>query len=696
MRMLPGSPGPFGARWDGEAVDFALFSGHASRVELCLFDGPGAGVETARLELLERTGDVWHGRLEGIRPGQRYGYRVHGPWAPADGHRFNPAKLLVDPYARALHGELRWDDALLGHDPADPARPNERDSAPFVPKSVVVDPAPGRRGDPAPATPWSRTVLYECHVKGMTARHARVPAPARGRFAGLADPAVIEHLHALGVTAVELLPVQHSVADEYLHARGLPNYWGYSTLGFFAPDLRFGADPAPGAVVEEFRAMVRRLHAAGIEVILDVVYNHTPEGGPLGPTLSLRGIDNRSYYRLYENDPSQYADFTGCGNTLDTTHPRVLQLVLDSLRYWTSEMHVDGFRFDLAAAIAREDVQFAPAGAFFQTVQQDPVLAGSKLIAEPWDLGPEGYRLGAFPLGWSEWNDRFRDTTRRIWRGDRGQLAELAGRITGSSDLFAWNGRRATASINYVCSHDGFTLRDLVSYARKHNEANREGSRDGHHDESHNWGVEGPSRDRRIVRMRERARRNLTATSAFALGVPMWQGGDEIGRTQRGNNNAYCQDNEISWLDWEIDPSEAEFLDFVRHCFAVRAGNALFRRLRHLDGIDPRLASWHRPDGAPMEKEDWDGDAPQCLAFYLDADAGEPVDEAGVEQASRSVVLLLNAEPRTHSFRVPVAPRGGAWVEVVNTACGHHERTIRGDHVRLAAHSLVLLEEQPE
>ena len=692
MRVLPGHASRLGATWDGQGVDFALFSANASRVELCLFDA--AGGETARLELPGRSGEVWHGRAPGLGPGQLYGYRVSGPWAPAEGHRFNPRKLLVDPYARALHGELRWDDALLGHAASDPEAPSESDSAPFVPRSVVVDPrrSPGRPRPPR--APWSRSLIYECHVKGTTLRQPQVAPDDRGRFRGLASPAMIAHLRSLGVTAVELLPVQQAGLDAHLGRIGLPNYWGYSTLGFFAPDTRFAPGGAAGEAVGEFRSMVDALHEAGIEVILDVVYNHTPEGGELGPTLSLRGIDNASYYRLLPQDRRRYVDVSGCGNTLDTRHPRVLALVLDSLRYWVEEMGVDGFRFDLAAALGRDPETFDPAARFFQALGADPVLGGVRLVAEPWDLGPDGYRLGAFPPGWCEWNDRFREDVRRFWRGDPGRLAGLASRLTGSSEIFGRSGRGATASVNYVCSHDGFTLRDLVSYARKHNEANREGGNDGPLDASHNWGAEGPSRDPKVWRLRERARRNLAATLAFAQGVPMWLGGDEIGRTQRGNNNAYCQDDETSWLDWEPEERDRDFLAFVRHCFALRRANAVFRRQRHLDGAGPERVAWLRPDGEPMGPGDWEDPRAASVALRLGAAAGEPRDESGREQESRAALLLLNGEARARAFAL-ADEDGSRWIERLNTACPLAGARPRRGRMRLAPHSLVLLEREP-
>ncbi len=672
-------------------MNFALFSAHATRVELCLFDDPEAAKETCRVELPERTGDVWHGRVRGLPPGQLYGYRVHGPWSPGEGHRFNPNKLLVDPYARTLHGPLHWDEALLGHDPADPERPSKSDSAPFVPRCRVVpsNRTEDAREDRPLSTPWSHTVIYECHVKGMTAAHPDVPEAVRGRYSGLASPAVLSHLVDLGVTAVELLPVQHAGVEEHLARRGLQNYWGYATLGFFAPDTRYAS--ASENAIAEFRAMVDAFHEAGIEVLLDVVYNHTPEGGPQGPTLSFRGIDNASYYRLHKGDPSQYTDFTGTGNTLNTSVPRVRQLMLDSLRYWVEEMRVDGFRFDLATAIARDHGDFDPHDPFFEIARQDPVLSRVKLVAEPWDLGPEGYRLGGFPLGWGEWNDRFRDAVRRFWRGDGGQVGELASRLTGSSDVFPEQ-RGSSASINYVCSHDGFTLRDLVSYSHKHNEANGEGGMDGSHDESHNWGVEGPSESRVVNRMRDRIRRNFVATLALANGVPMWLGGDEVGRTQLGNNNPYAQDNEITWVDWSLLEEDREFYEFVRRCFAIRRRNAVYRRRRHLNGPESVLASWLQADGTPMQPADWADTQRRTLTLMFARGAGELHDELGDSQTSRDALLLLNADPRTHSFRLPSVRGRGRWQEILNTACANDKHRARRRSVRVAPHSLVVLE----
>jgi len=693
VRILPGTPEPLGATWDGESVNFALFSAHATRVELCLFDAPAAPRESVRVALPERSGDVWHGRLPELRPGQLYGYRVHGPWAPREGHRFNPSKLLVDPYARALCGELRWSAALYGHDPGDPARPGAADSAPWVPRGVVVDPA-SRRGAPSrPAVPWSRTLIYECHVKGATRLHPRVPPESRGRFLGLAEPALIGHLRSLGVTAVELLPVAQASQDAHLAGLGLPNYWGYSTLGFFAPDARFASGDR-GEQVAEFRQMVDALHEAGIEVILDVVFNHTPEGGADGPTLSLRGIDNASYYRVHPGDRRLYTDYSGCGNSLDTSRPAVRRLVLDCLRHWAGEMGVDGFRFDLATVLGRDPTYFDAGARFFELVRQDPLLSRCKLVAEPWDLGPEGYRLGAFPHGWSEWNDRFRDAARRFWRGDAAQLGEIARRLTGSSDLFAWNRRGCVASVNYLCSHDGFTLEDLVSYAHKHNEANGEGGRDGHHDVSHNWGVEGPSRDRRVVRRRERVKRSLIATLAFSQGVPMWLAGDELGRTQHGNNNLYCHDDETSWISWDLDVAGRDLLAFARRAFALRAGNAVFRRRRHLDGDAENRVAWLRPDGAPMLPADWNDPERRCVALHLDASIAAPADEDGRPQAARSAILLLNADAHAHRFALPDPGAQARWRELLNSADPTAVPLARRHHATVAPHACVLLERE--
>jgi glycogen operon protein len=549
-RTRPGRPYPLGATWDGAGVNFALFSEHATAVALCLYDEHDPGKEVRQIRVEQRTDQVWHVYVPGVRPGTLYAFRVNGPYEPRQGHRFNPAKALLDPYAKAIAGTLSWNDAFFGYrigDPAGDLQPDDRDSAPYLPKSVVVDPAFDWEGDRPPLTRWSRTVIYETHVKGFTRRHPEVPPELRG----LAAPAAVRHLTELGVTAVELLPVHHSVTEKYQADRGLTNYWGYNSIGFFCPDSRYSSSGHLGQQVDEFKRMVKTLHRAGIEVILDVVYNHTAEGNHLGPTLAFRGIDNAAYYRLSPEDPRYHVDYTGCGNTLNMRHPRTIQLLMDSLRYWVLDMHVDGFRFDLAAALARELHDVDRLSSFFDVVHQDPVISQVKLIAEPWDLGEGGYQVGNFPVGWAEWNGKYRDTIRRYWKGDQGQVAELAYRLTGSSDLYEMGGRRPYASVNFVTAHDGFTLADLVSYDAKHNLANGEDNRDGTDDNaSWNGGVEGPTADPEIVVLRERQMRNLLATLFLSQGIPMLLAGDEMARTQRGNNNAYCQDNELSWLAW--------------------------------------------------------------------------------------------------------------------------------------------------
>src|SRR5215468_10398747 len=554
VRHRPGRPYPLGATWDGSGVNFALFSEHATAVELCLFDAVDPARETRRIAVTERSDQIWHVYLPEARPGLLYGYRVHGPYAPADGHRFNAAKVLLDPYAIAIAGSVTWNGALFGYRPGEAeesAVPDERDSAAYIPKCVVAETAFSWGDDKLLRTPWHKTVIYEVHVEGFTARHPQVPPELRGTYAGLVSPPALEHLKRLGVTAVELLPVHHSVTEQHLVERGFTNYWGYNSIGYFAPDSRFASTGVQGEQVAEFKSMVKRLHQAGIEVILDVVYNHTAEGNHGGPTLCFRGIDNAAYYRLEADDRRRYRDYTGCGNTLNLTHPRVLQLLMDSLRYWVVDMHVDGFRFDLVSALARELHEVDRLGAFFDLLRQDPVLNQVKLIAEPWDLGAGGYQVGNFPAGWAEWNDKYRDTIRAYWKGDGGLIGEFARRITGSSDLYGRSGRRPYASVNYVAAHDGFTLTDLVSYNEKHNEANLEDNRDGHnHNLSWNCGVEGPTDDPAIRALRARQKRNLLGTLLLSQGVPMLLAGDELGRTQRGNNNAYCQDNEISWVDW--------------------------------------------------------------------------------------------------------------------------------------------------
>ncbi len=698
MRIWPGTPHPLGATWDGEGVNFALFSRSATRVELCLFDERDPQRELARVPLRERTNRVWHAYLPDVRPGQLYGYRVHGPYAPGEGHRHNPNKLLLDPYAKAIFGDLVWHDAVFGYDRADgeaDREPSRLDSAPYTPRSAVIDSAFTWGDDRAPRVPWSRTVIYECHVKGMTMRHPDVPERLRGTYLGLASDAVLDHLLALGITAVELLPVHYAISEEPVVARGMTNYWGYNTLGFFAPTPRY-ATGGRGEQVYEFKTMVKAFHRVGIEVLLDVVYNHTGEGDHRGPTLCFRGLDNAAYYSLVPDDLRRYHDFTGCGNSVNVHHPRALQLVLDSLRYWVTEMHVDGFRFDLATTLGRSPHEFDLFARFFSTVQQDPVLSRAKLIAEPWDVGPGGYRLGGFPPGWAEWNGRYRDTVRRFWRGDEGVVPELASRLSGSSDIFQESDRGPHASINYVTCHDGFTLADLVSYERKHNAANGEENRDGTDDHySHNWGAEGETDAAPILRIRDRMQRNLLATLAFSQGVPMISHGDEIGRSQRGNNNAYCHDSELSWVDWGFDLRSQALLEFVREVFRIRRENPAFRRRRYFagapitdDGV--KDVQWLRPDGGEMTHQDWASAHNRVLGMVVPGDASDELDERGRPNRGQTLLLVLNASPRARTFVLPDVPRGQHWREVVNTA-SPGSRVPKGLAINVAPHTLILL-----
>ncbi len=694
-RVLAGRPYPLGATWDGNGVNFALFSAHAEKVELCLFDAHGQR-EVERLTLPQYTDEVWHGYLPDVRPGQLYGYRVHGPYDPARGHRFNPHKLLIDPYARALSGALRWSDTHFGYRPG-AARGDltidRRDNARHMPKARVVDVAFTWGDDRRPRRPWSETIIYELHVRGHTIRHPAVPPGHRGTFLGLGEPAVIEHLVKLGVTAVELLPVHAIVDEKGLVDRGLRNYWGYNSIAYFAPDPRYYGASGHG----EFKTMVHRLHEAGIEVILDVVYNHTAEGNHLGPTLSYRGIDNASYYRLVPGDERYYENFSGCGNTLNLRHPRVLQMVMDSLRYWAEEMRVDGFRFDLAASLARERAGFDGGSGFLDAVRQDPVLSRVKLIAEPWDLGGDGYRLGAFPPGWSEWNGRYRDTVRRFWRGDGGLIGELASRLTGSSDLFGWGGRRPWASVNFITAHDGFTLADLVAYERKHNAANGEDNRDGT-DANYSWngGVEGPTDDPEVLAVRRRQRRNLLATLLLSQGVPMLLGGDELGRGQGGNNNAYCQDNDISWIDW--DDVDADMLMFARAVIALRRRHPVFRRPRFfsgeaVNGGPLRDVTWITPEGREMAHGDWVLPYARSLGLILGGEACAA--DGGEEPADDSFLILLNAHHEPVPYAAPAATFGKAWRLLLDTsldsAFGEGQMYRPGEDYPLQARSLAVL-----
>jgi isoamylase len=697
LRVWPGSPHPLGAIWDGEGVNFALFSEHATAVELNLFEQPTDAEASVRIPMPRATDNVWHCYLPDARPGTCYGYRVDGPYEPTAGHRFNVHKLLLDPYARAVSGPIRWSDELFSYrigDEASDCSFDDRDSAGGMPKSVVVDPAFTWGDDRPPRTAYNRTVIYECHVRGTTIKHPGVPEPLRGTYLGLSCDAVIDHLTGLGVTAVELMPVHQFVADRHLVERGLTNYWGYNSIAFFAPHVGY-ATGGLGEQVREFKSMVKTLHHAGLEVILDVVYNHTGEGSRLGPTLSLRGIDNSVYYRLSPDNPRYNLDFTGTGNSLNIVHPRTMALIMDSLRYWVTDMHVDGFRFDLAPVLIR-GLEDGRRSAFFEVVQQDPVLSGVKLIAEPWDVGPDGYQLGRFPPGWSEWNGAFRDSLRRFWRGDPGQVPELASRLTGSSDIYAPSGRRTYASVNFVTCHDGFTLADLVSYEQRHNEANGEDNADGAAENfSRNWGVEGPTEALRIERLRARMQRNLLATTVLAQGVRMLLGGDEFGRSQSGNNNAYCQDNEISWFDWEFDDAAKELVSFTRDLLRIVRENPVLRRQDFLTG-EPvgapgeRDVTWIRTDGAEMTEQDWSDPENRVLGMLIAGRAADEVDERGRRSFGDTLLLLLNGGARSRLVVLPRLDSPGVWERLLDTA-KPGARLINRSTVSLTGHSTILL-----
>ena len=703
MKLWPGKPYPLGATWDGAGVNFSLFSENATKVELCLFDRSDR--QEIHVPMREQTHQVWHVYLPEVRAGQFYGYRVHGPCDPQQGHRFNPSKLLLDPYAKAITRTIRWSDALFGYrigDPEADLSSDDRDSAPDMPKCVVVDPAFSWGNDVPPSIPWHRTIIYELHVKGFTMRHPAVPPELRGTYAALAVPEVIDYLKALGITAVELMPVHQFIADKHLEDRGLTNYWGYNSIGFFAPDARYASSGVTGEQVDEFKSMVRALHREGIEVILDVVYNHTGEGNHLGPTLCFRGVDNASYYRLVPEDRRYYMDYTGCGNTLDMTHPRVLQLITDSLRYWVREMHVDGFRFDLASTLARELHDVDRLGAFFDIIQQDPIISQVKLIAEPWDLGPGGYQVGNFPSLWAEWNAAYRDTVRRFWKGDSGQVGGLGYRLTGSSDLYGHSGRLPYASINFVTAHDGFTLHDLVSYNEKHNQANSEDNRDGHNENlSWNCGAEGETDNPEVLALRERQKRNFLATLFLSQGVPMLLSGDEIGRTQKGNNNAYCQDNEISWVDWKLDKSRRDLLEFTRCVIRLFNQHPVLRRRhffqgRRIRGSEVKDLAWFRPDGKEMTDEDWNNSEARCFGLRLAGDAIEELDDRGNRIVDDTLLILLNAYHEAIAFTLPAHRRKVRWEVVMDTNDPQISKTAHqymrgGDSYDLKPRSLVLL-----
>ncbi len=675
LRVWPGEPYPLGTTWDGRGVNVALFSENAEKVELCLFDDSGAQ-EVERIALPEYTDETWHGYFPDLRPNQLYGFRVYGPYDPERGHRFNHHKLLLDPYAKALHGALTWTDAhfgyIVGHPDADLSFDN-RDNARHMPKCRIVDTAFTWGDDRPPRTPWHETIVYELHPRGFTMRHPDVPEEFRGTFAGLSSPKVVDYLRDLGVTAVELLPIHAFLDDRHLVEQGLGNYWGYNSMAFFAPEPRY----FQGSTLSEFKTFAQLLHHAGIEVILDVVYNHTAEGSQMGPTLSFRGIDNASYYRLVPGDERHYMDFTGCGNAFNLHHPRVLQLVMDSLRYWVEDMHVDGFRFDLATTLARErNGEFDTHSGFLDALRQDPVLSKVKLIAEPWDVGHGGYQVGHFPPGWAEWNDRYRDDVRRFWKGDEGLLDEMASRVTGSSDIFDRKGRRPWASVNFVTAHDGFTLRDLVSYNDKHNEANLEDNRDGtDNNNSWNCGVEGQTDNQIVLRLRQQQMRNLLATLLLSQGVPMLVAGDEFGRTQHGNNNAYCQDDEIGWIDWEgIDEEGTTLLEFTRRLVRLRRDHIVFRRRRFfhgqsIPGTTVKDIHWLRPDGEEKTPQDWGVANARCLSLLLSGEAGQyHLTALGEPQPDDSFLVILNARHEERQYRLPPATLGRRWELMLDTA----------------------------
>ncbi|WP_275545063.1 glycogen debranching protein GlgX [Pseudomonas sp. Marseille-Q0931] len=698
-RVTEGRPFPLGASWDGLGVNFALFSAHATRVELCLFDEQGK-TEIERIELPEYTDEIWHGYLPDARPGQVYGYRVYGPYEPEAGHRFNPNKLLIDPYAKQLVGKLQWSEALFGYTIGNPDGDlsfDERDSAPFVPKCKVIDPAFTWGEQPSPRIPWDSTVIYEAHLRGLSMRHPAVPDSHRGTCAALTNPQLLRYLRELGISSLELLPVHAFVNDQHLLEKGMNNYWGYNSIGFFAPHPAYLAS----GKISEFKEMVAHLHAAGLELILDVVYNHTAEGNERGPTLCMRGIDNASYYRLMPDERRYYVNDTGTGNTLDLSHPCVLQMVTDSLRYWATEMRVDGFRFDLATILGRYADGFDERHSFLVACRQDPVLSKVKLIAEPWDCGPGGYQVGGFPPGWAEWNDKFRDNVRAFWKGDEGELAALASRLTASGDLYNQRGRRPFASVNFITAHDGFTLRDVVSYDHKHNEANDENNQDGtDHNISWNHGCEGDTDDQEIRQLRLQQMRNLLATLLFAQGTPMLLAGDEFGRTQHGNNNAYCQDNELSWVDWAIDEEGQALTAFCQRLIALRRSYPILRRGRFLVGhyneeLGVKDVTWLAPGGEEMTEAHWhDGEA-RCMGMLLDGRA----QPTGIKRsgADATLLLLLNAHHDGRSFQLPEVAGGKHWICLLDTHRpdeAGEQRPLYSETLELTGRSLQLLELQ--
>ncbi|MDZ7723647.1 MAG: glycogen debranching protein GlgX [candidate division KSB1 bacterium] len=698
--IWPGKPYPLGSTWDGKGVNFALFSEHAEAVELCFFDDSGVR-ETRRIKLTERTNMIWHVYVPGIKPGQRYGYRVSGPWDPAQGHRFNSNKVLIDPYTKAIDGNLNWDKSLYGYEMGDKEadlKANTADNTQYIPKSVVVDSSFDWEDDQSPAIPFHQTIIYETHVKGMTARHPDLPPELRGTYPGMTHPSVIKHLLSLGINAIEIMPVHQFIHDERLVKLGLSNYWGYNTIGFFTPHCDYASDGLLGQQLIEFKEMVKAFHREGIEVILDVVYNHTAEGNQLGPTLSFRGIDNASYYRLNPKDPRYYTDYTGTGNTLNMRHPNVLQMLMDSLRYWIEDMHIDGFRFDLASALARELHDVDRLSSFFDVIHQDPVISQAKLIAEPWDVGEGGYQVGNFPVGWAEWNGKYRDTVRDYWRGADRTLGDLAYRLTGSSDLYQDDGRHPTSSINFVTAHDGFTLHDLVSYNEKHNEANGENNQDGESfNRSWNMGVEGPTDDPVILELRERQKRNFLTTLFLSQGVPMLLHGDELGRTQNGNNNTYCQDNEISWLDWEHVNSD--LLEFTRRLIHFRIEHPVFHQRKWfqgkpIHGEKVSDISWFTPDGEEMDEENWGEGHAKSLGVFLYGRGIRSVNPKGEAITDDSFYLLFNASDKDVEFALPPETWGKQWRRVVDTVDADWDSDAvynPGDTLSVKKHSMVVL-----
>jgi len=698
----PGNPFPLGATWDGLGINFALFAENATAVDLCLFNSPEDTIESIRIAMPERSHHVWHVYVPDILPGQLYGFRVHGPYEPEQGHRFNPNKVLMDPYAKAIAGTIKWHNSLFGYEMEHPEADksySQEDSAPYIPKSVVIDPAFDWEGDKSPGYPYYQSIIYETHVKGFTQLHPEIPDEIRGTYSAIAHPASIKYLKELGITAIELMPIHHFVNDSILQDKGLTNYWGYNSIGFFAPDVRYSSTGVLGEQVDEFKSMVKALHKAGIEVILDVVYNHTGEGNQMGPTLSFKGIDNASYYRLVEDNKSFYFDYTGTGNTLNANLPSVLRLIMDSLRYWILEMHVDGFRFDLASTLARELHEVDRLSSFFDIIHQDPIISQVKLIAEPWDIGEGGYQVGNFPPGWTEWNGKYRDSMRDYWRGEESMLAEFANRFTGSSDLYFDDYRRPTASINFITAHDGFTLHDLVSYNEKHNEANGENNQDGEdHNRSWNCGAEGATEDEGINQLRDRQKRNFLTTLFLSQGVPMLVAGDEISRTQGGNNNAYCQDNKISWLNW--DKADTQLLEFTRRLIKLRKDHPVFRRRRWfqgqpIKGIDLEDIAWFLPDGTQMGDEHWDEDHAKCLAVYLNGRGVHTRGPKGEMVIDDSFYVIFNAAHHPMNYHLPSEKYGSEWTKILDTSENRAneagETYKSGDTITVESRSVVLL-----